>query len=579
MKKLKYEFLLTAGRIINSLEASTIILTGNVHDHFYSQTADSYVPLIRFLKDSMKLRDNMIVTYKITGGIKFQHAEDLEEFSRCWDYWRYGMDDGGFPELCKQTAGKPSYALELLKQMSVCASEMNETPAAKFSKKLLIMIEGIDSVIPANGATNLSEAERVRIQICMDWFKDPRFIESQNAAILVCESKSQVNDKVARLPHVMELQIDSPTEAQREHFVEWFEGLDRDHRLSPRTMVRRLPELSAGLSILALRRLLRNAVHKGGKIREADLIEEVKNYIERELGDIVKFKVPGHTLKDVVGCSQIKSFVNKKVVPRFKSTGKDSLPGVAVSGSIGVGKTFFWEAIAAESGMIVLVLGSLRNKWFGESDLRLERLRRILYAFMNVLIFIDEADAQFTSLSSGEQHPTEKRLQAGILGMMSDPKLRGKVKWLLLTARIDKLSHDMLRPGRPGSLIIPMLDPQGKDREDFLRWSVEAVTTNPLTKDQLQELLEFTDGYFPAMFAELRSELQAESRGRKMSLAAVKRVMEDIISPAVADTRRYQELCAKIYCNRRSLLPEGEDREDWLAELQELKAHNAFKPF
>ena len=56
--------------------------------------------------------------------------------------------------------------------------------------------------------------------------------------------------------------------------------------------------------------------------------------------------------------------------------------------------------------------------------------------------------------------------------MMSDPLLRGKVVWLLVTARIHLLSPDIRRPGRVGDLIIPVLDPEGKDREAFLDWVV-----------------------------------------------------------------------------------------------------------
>ena len=51
--------------------------------------------------------------------------------------------------------------------------------------------------------------------------------------------------------------------------------------------------------------------------------------------------------------------------------------------------------------------------------------------------------------------------------MMSDPKMRGKVIWLLVTARIHMLSPDLRRPGRVGDLIIPTLDPEGEDREAF----------------------------------------------------------------------------------------------------------------
>ena len=62
---------------------------------------------------------------------------------------------------------------------------------------------------------------------------------------------------------------------------------------------------------------------------------------------------------------------------------------------------------------------------------------------------------------------------------MSDPRLRGRVIWLLMTARIHLLSPDIRRPGRVGDLIIPVLDPEGEDRRDFLRWVAESVLEAP----------------------------------------------------------------------------------------------------
>ena len=60
-----------------------------------------------------------------------------------------------------------------------------------------------------------------------------------------------------------------------------------------------------------------------------------------------------------------------------------------------------------------------------------------------------------------ETHSTERRLTGKIQAMMSDPRLRGRVIWLLMTARIHLLSPDIRRPGRVGDLIIPVLDPEG----------------------------------------------------------------------------------------------------------------------
>ena len=573
MNDLRYDFLLSAGRVLNALESSTILLTGNVHDFFYASKPKKYVPLIDFLRSGMALTSNIIISYKITGPIQFQDEKDLKQFSAAWEYWRYAQaDTESFAELCKKAAGNPTYALELLRQMCVCSNVIDENGNPILDKKLLIIIEGTETLIPVNSPAQLSDSDRIRVQICLDWFKDPGFIESPDAVILISESRSLLNPMISRLPHLVEIEVPSPDEEQRAHFINWFDvNQDKAHKLKLSSRKKELPQLTAGLSILALRRLLKNAAHSGGILKAEDVTREVKDFIQRELGDIVEFKVPAHSLSDVVGCDKIKEYAKKKVIPRFKSTGKDSLPGATICGPIGGGKTYFWEAVAAESGMIVLVLGRIRDKWFGESDVRLERLRRILYAFANVLVFIDEADAQFTSLSGTDQHPTEKRIQAGVLSMMSDPMLRGKVKWLLLTARIDKLSHDMLRPGRPGSLVIPMLDPTGKDRDDFLRWTIEPVLGKNINDEMIQELSALTKGYFAAMFAELRSELLAEAKGKSLNPEEVKAVIQDIIQPAVNSTREYQALCAKIYCNRMGLLPKGEKREEWEAGLMDLK--------
>jgi SpoVK/Ycf46/Vps4 family AAA+-type ATPase len=437
---------------------------------------------------------------------------------------------------------------------------------------LIVILETAEVIFPAEELGNLSDSDRMRIEICRDWFKDPSFMDSADAVVIITESRSLVHPMVARLPHVVEIEIPSPDDNHRNFFVEWFDTkLPSDKKFKLWGTKKELSKVTAGLTILALRGILQKASYVGNEISLANITEEVKKFIKMEIGDIVELKVPKHTLKDVYGFSKIKEYVKDKVVPRFKSTGSDALPGATICGPIGVGKTFFWEAVAAESGMIVLVITGIRSKWFGESDVKLERLKRILSVFVNVIIFIDEADAQFTNLSDPDQHETERRIQGGLLGMMADPALRGKVKWLLITARVDRLSHDMMRPGRPGSLVVPMLDPEGEDRLEFLKWAVQPVLGNDIVDKDLKILSELTKSYFAAMYSELRSELTAESMNRTLplSLSDIQAIIEDILHPAIKSTRDYQILCAKLYCNRKSLLPEGENREKLQKQLDE----------
>ena len=95
---------------------------------------------------------------------------------------------------------------------------------------------------------------------------------------------------------------------------------------------------------------------------------------------------------------------------------------------------------------------------------------------------------------------------------MSDPALRGRVVWLLITARIHLLSPDIRRPGRAGDLIIPILDPEGPDRREFIAWTVNGFLEP--TEAVLDQLDQLTQGYSAAAFASLRQHLKAKDAAR-----------------------------------------------------------------
>jgi SpoVK/Ycf46/Vps4 family AAA+-type ATPase len=312
------------------------------------------------------------------------------------------------------------------------------------------------------------------------------------------------------------------------------------------------------------------------------LIEKVEQFVKSQLGeDVVEFKKPAHTLADVVGFAKLKQFIRKELIPRFTSKGRKSLAGAGVAGPIGSGKTFIFEAVAAELNLPVLVLKNIRSQWYGQTDVVFERLRRVLEALDQVVIFVDEADTQFGGVGA-TAHETERRLTGKIQAMMSDPRLRGRVVWLLMTARIHLLSPDIRRPGRVGDLIIPVLDPEGDDRKEFIKWVLAGVMQNPADED-VAKLDELTEGYSAAGFASVRSHLQAHRPDDKsdMPIARVAELVGDHIPPDIGLTRRYQTLQALVNCTRRSLLPlEDPDdrdaceklRDGWQREIRELEA-------
>lgn len=603
MKPSAYGFLKQTGRILNSGQARTIVVTGNIYDLFCLSSDEEqadYVPLIDFLSANWNLPNLILIVYELNGPIRFLRDEDNQKVRDAWFQWRVGYDsnelavkrmlatgqaivelDGvakAYNDSLRTALSNPTLALELMRQMCLCSR--TEIGGKRLLKEnLLILIEGADMLMPEAPITSLSDTDRHRVTICHDWFSDPGFLNANDSVVLLAESRSLINHRIARLPQLLEVEVPSPDEAVRKHFISWFnQKRPDDGKVQLWSTQDELARFTAGLSIHALMQLLKGARHEQKKLLQEEVVLKVEEFIKSQLGeDIVEFKKPSHSFKDIVGFTRLKEFLKTELIPRFSATGSEAISGAAVCGPIGGGKTYIFEALASELDMVVLVLKNIRSQWFGQTDVIFERLRRVLNALAKVLIFVDEADTQFGGVGQ-DTHETERRLTGKLQAMMADPQMRGRVIWLLVTARIHLLSPDLRRPGRVGDLIIPTLDPEGADRVEFLQWVVKPVLPAGLAPDQLKQLEEATRGYSAASFAALRSELKAKLKreGGQLAFDKILAVVADHIPPAIEDTRRYQTLQALVNCTRRSLLPDPKVTEDqrrrWEEELRHLEA-------
>jgi len=593
---INYKFFGQIGRILNSGESQCITLTGNIFDQFYCNEKDRYEPLLDYLLhkwDLPETRDIIKIIYELNGPIRFLHDEDKDLVKRAWHILVTGRSPNEdaierlarphlrrervdhseeFEDiLAKHAINNPTTALELLRQLCQASRLQIEGNPLK-GKEFLIIIEGADMIVPEGEVSRLADRDRRNVAICRDWFCDPGFMNGGDSVILLTESKAKLNSEISRLPHLLEVQVGSPDKEQRLHFISWFIGKSGKRKPKLWSTQDELASYTAGLTLVAVMQLLKAAGHTGSKIQPDDVSSKIKEFLVSQLGEgVVEFKKPKHTFDDVIGHSKLKAFIIEWLIPRVK---KGTLSGAAVGGAIGVGKSYLFEAVAAMLGVPVLVLKNIRSKWFGETDVVFERLRRILEAFHQVLIFVDEADTQFGGIGP-DVHATERRLTGKIQAMMADPALKGRVIWLLLTARINLLSEDLLRRGRAGDVIFALTDPDGQDRQDFINWVLKPVIEE--TGEILVERIEHeTKGFSAADFASLRDDLKVEADGQTLSEEKIIEVIHNRIPADTTDFRRKQTLHALLKCTDRRLLPEDyEDidaqREMWKKELAELE--------
>ena len=608
--------------LINAGTSRSLVLSGNIHDLFFIREEDNtdYIPLVPFLSRSWDIPGFILIVYELNGPIRFAQETEREKVKHAFNLWRGTTEvdidinasagtpgstqagraspntllgsldaatessDASFTQYVNHAIGSPTLALELLRQFCLLSRSINAQGEKLLPEKLIILIEATDMLLPEGEIRSLSLPDRHRVSIVQDWISDSNFMNGNDTVIFIAESPSLVNSRIIRLPQVVTVEIPAPGMSERQHFISWFNNTPKlvEKPLNLWGSQAQLAMLTAGLSIQALRQMLLSACYSGEKLHPEDVIEKVSEFIQAQLGeDVVEFKKPAHSLKDIVGNQKLVDFLKTQLIPRIISTGPDAIPGMSVCGPIGSGKTFIFEGLAGELDIPVLVLKNIRSMWFGQTDVIFERLRRLLMALVKVLIFVDEADTQFGGVGT-DAHSTERRLTGKIQAMMSDPQLRGNITWLLMTARIYNLSPDLRREGRVGDIVVPVLDPSGEDREAFLRWTIAKIFPGSLPEDAVERLLKVTEDYSAASFASLRSDLEAASLLKKdsettgkLTLDEIIAVTEDRILPNIGPIRHYQTLQALLNCTRKSLLPgdySPEIRDSWVKQIAQLEA-------
>lgn len=562
-------FLVKLKKIINSGQARAVVLTGNIYDLFHD--GEKYVPLIDFLTAKCKTepvagktKGITQVVYQVNRPIEVLSSTpgngnpNMEELDKVWA--RFHTDTKPLSTRLTESAENSVYALELMRQMAECNRK-----AKVGQNNLLMILEAADMLLPEAEISRMLAPDRKRVAIVHDWFGDPEFVNGHDSVILLAESRSLLHHRIARLPQVVSVEIPLPDRNDRWHFIlndPASAEFKKEHHCE---LADKLADQTAGLSLHAIRQLLRS-----GQYDSESISAKVEEYMVSQLGEgVVEFKRPSHTLEKVIGFDRLKRWLEDELIPGFKASGDEAISGAAVGGPIGGGKTFICEAVATELDCPVIVLKNIRSKWFGETDQIIERLYRLLDTFHKIVIFVDEADTMFGSIQS--DHDTERRLTGKIQAMMSDPRLRGRVVWFLMTARINLLSPDIRRPGRM-DIIIPILDPEGEDHAKFVEWTFGEL----VQQDKAKRLAQACKNYSAASFGMLRSRVKAKKCGTVEEALAI---AEDLLLPDIEETREYQTLQAQLNCTRKSLLvdpkmPQEEFvalRKKWKQRIGELE--------
>ncbi|MBB17421.1 hypothetical protein CMK22_19320 [Candidatus Poribacteria bacterium] len=559
------QFLQTIIQKFNSGQSNQFILYGNVRD-LYSLGKDQFYFLTDCLKRLMDPPEGdqrrVIVYYDLISGVQFRNQDDLVLVESI-------LGQSELQKYMQDSVQNPLQALVFLQELSKISLHAIDSGKQGWG----FIINHVESLIHRQEGNHLNEVEQRKAMIFHQWFTDPTFVRGHHLAILITQTLAELNEMVIELPFVTAIQVPRPNDIQRQRYLRF---LKKQHHVSLGLREKDAVFYTGGLTLQDLQKMFMQANHTGTKLTAEMIFQLTQEVIEKELSGNIEFPIIDHDFSDVIGSKKL--LVKLEEMKSFILSGNSDLmpTGILVPGPNGVGKTYIFKAFAKECGYLPVIIKNVRGQYVGQTEMTWEKIRSILEVMGNVMVIYDEADTELGGRGAGT-HDVDKRLFGAVLRMMSDLNNRGKIIWIIITARPDKLEPDIKRTGRAGEHL-SVFDPEGQEREEFIDFVMSKIglSFNDFLEDQKQRFLDHTASYSPADFIQLLTNLERKKHliSRNLTADEILETGYDFIPADISLQRQLQELLAFVECSYQSLIPEKyaqTTKQKAYAQIGELK--------
>jgi AAA+ superfamily predicted ATPase len=428
---------------------AAFVLHGNTNDVFRIATKDDsrYGVLAEFLAEQLFGRWSLVLHYDLGTGLRAYAGRDEKRLKDMVALANRRLGD--LSVLAKEPAATFAI-LDRFVRTNIMAAEDDRLSVA-------VIIDQASYLFPTGEPGRLNLQSSSQLVTMLNWAMSPHVKRLNMAFVMVDERLADLNDRLTGNPHVATIEVPLPDEKGREAFVTTSIGatpiVDFSDFGAPE-----LAKLTAGISLADLNVLIQSSKESGRRLDSTVFRALKKRLLERQCRGLLEFIEPKWTLDTVVGHDAAKARLREDA-ELLKRGALDSLPmGYLLCGPVGTGKSFLAQCVSGEIGVPCVILKNFRSKYVGETEGNLERVLAVLRAMGPVVVVVDEADAALGSRESEGDSGTSSRVFAMIASQMGDTQYRGKIIWMLLTARPDLLPIDLKRQGR-AEVHIPLFYP------------------------------------------------------------------------------------------------------------------------
>jgi ATP-dependent 26S proteasome regulatory subunit len=428
---------------------AAFVLHGNTYDLFRiaGEGDPRYGVLAEFLAEQLFGRWSLILHYDLGRGLRAFAGRDEKRLKEMVTLANKKVGD--LSALTKDPA--TTFAvLDRFVRHNIMAAEDERLSVA-------VIMDQASYVFPSGEPGRLNLQASSQLVTMLNWATSPHVKRLNMAFVLVDEKMADLSDRLTGNPHVAAIEVPLPDKTERQTFIQASTGAAAIEEFSDFDAAQ-LATLTAGIALTDLNVLIQSARESGRRLDSTVFRSLKKRLLERQCRGLLEFIEPRWTLDTVVGHDAAKARLREDAA-LLKRGALDSLPmGYLLCGPVGTGKSFLAQCVSGEIGVPCVMLKNFRSKYVGETEGNLERVLSVLRAMGPVVVVVDEADAALGSREQEGDSGTSSRVFGMIATQMGDTQYRGRIIWMLLTARPDLLPIDLKRQGR-AEVHIPLFYP------------------------------------------------------------------------------------------------------------------------
>ena len=389
------------------------------------------------------------------------------------------------------------------------------------------------------------------------WSFLPEIEKGDNVVLLVAENLTDLSPKLLSNPKVAVVEVPMPDTATRGEAAK-----QADPGLSEKESARYAGQ-TAGLKAIQITSLLSAGMTDAAR-QEADRLIGMRKreIIERECFGLIEFVEPEHGFEVVGGMEEIKKDLLLDRGEPARGAANRCPMGILFTGPMGTGKTFVAEAFAKECDLTTIKLKNFRCEVGGRDGRQPREDPERHPGHRPDRRHHRRGRPRLRRKRAIGDGGTSSRVIARIKEFMSDTSNRGRILFLVMTNRPDKLDVDLKRAGRLDKKIPFLYSETPEEVENVARAQVRKnrIRTNvdfgAIREEFSRKLVGYSNADVEAVILMANDDAARQEGGdAEVQAEHFAAAARDYFPSRDAELLEYMELLAVFESSSRRLLP------------------------